>query len=97
MVVGISVFELHLPGARNLKDKRRVIKSLIDRLERRHRLSIYESGYHDLHQRSEIATALVGPSEASVRGVLERVRDLVDSESECMLTRWEPQYLEELS
>ena len=59
MIVGISVFELHLPTSRSLKDKRRVVKSLIERVHQRYRLSIAETDFHDLHQRAEIAIAAV--------------------------------------
>ena len=34
MLIGISVFELHLPHARSLKEKRKVVKGLIDRIHR---------------------------------------------------------------
>ena len=94
MVVGISVFELHLPEARSLKEKRRVVRSLVERIAGRYRVSIYESDHHDLHQRAEIALALIGPDDGAVSAVLERVRDLVDSEDRCVLTHWDPQYLE---
>ena len=59
MIVGVTVFELHLPASRSLKDKRRVVKSLIDRVHQRYRLSVAETGFHDLHQRAEIAVAAV--------------------------------------
>ncbi len=42
MVVGVMQFELHLPGAQSLKDKRRVVKSLKDRLHRHHMVSVAE-------------------------------------------------------
>ena len=57
MVVGVSIFELHLPAAQSLKQKRKVIKSLIDRVHHRFRVSIAETDFHDLHQRCEISIA----------------------------------------
>lgn len=97
MVVGVSVFELHLPEARSLKDKRRIVKSLIERIHRRHRVSICETGHHDLHQRSEISIALVGRGEYDVQHMLEDLERLVDREPGAVLTRWEPQLLEGVS
>ena len=94
MVVGISVFELHLPQARSLKDKRRVVRRLVERIGQRHRVSVYESDYHDLHQRAEIALAMIGPNHNDVSRVLDRVRDLVELEGDCLLTYWDPQLLE---
>ena len=43
MVVAIAVAELHIPAARGLKEKRKVVKSLIDRLTHRYRISIAET------------------------------------------------------
>jgi uncharacterized protein YlxP (DUF503 family) len=90
-VVGIASFELHLPESRGLKDKRRVVKSLIERLHQRHRVSIAETDFHDLHQRAEISLAAVANSEAAATKLLEDARDLVESVPEVYLTRWEPQ------
>ena len=94
MVVGISVFELHLPHARSLKQKRRVIRSLIDRIHRRFRVSIAETGCHDLHQRSEIAIAAVARSAHDGRRLLDSIRNLIDQEVEAQLLYWEPELME---
>ena len=96
MVVGISVFELHLPVSRSLKDKRRVVKSLIEKLHQRYRVSIAETDFHDLHQRAEIAlAAVVAGGENEMEHLMEEVRNLVESDPEVYLTRWDPQLLEE--
>ena len=95
MIVGISVFELHLPASRSLKDKRRVVKSVIDRVHQRFRLSIAETGHHDLHQRAEIAiAAVVAGGEREMEKLMEEVRNLVESDPEIYLTLWDPQILE---
>jgi uncharacterized protein len=95
MIVGISVFELHLHSSRSLKDKRRVVKSLIDRVHHRYRVSIAETDFHDLHQRAEIAMAVVvSGGESEMEKMMEEVRDIVESDPEVYLTRWDPQILE---
>jgi uncharacterized protein YlxP (DUF503 family) len=94
MIVGVVSFELHLPESRSLKDKRRVVKSLIDRIFQRYRVSIAETGFHELHQRAEISMAVVTQREADMQKLMEHIRDLLDSVPEVYLTRWEPQLLE---
>jgi uncharacterized protein YlxP (DUF503 family) len=94
MIVGVVNFELHLPESRSLKDKRRVIKSLIDRIFQRYRVSIAETGFHELHQRAEISIAVVTQKEADLQKMMEHIRDLLDNVPEAYLTRWEPQLLE---
>jgi uncharacterized protein len=95
MIVGISVFELHLPASRSLKDKRRVVKSLIDRVHQRYRISIAETDFHDLHQRAEIAVVVVAAGgESEMEKMMDEIRSVVESDPEVYLTRWEPQLLE---
>jgi uncharacterized protein YlxP (DUF503 family) len=93
-LLAISVFELHVPEARSLKEKRSVVKSLIERIEARHRVCLLESDFQDLHQRSEITLALLGHNQPDVDRVLARIRDTIDGHGGCYLTYWEPQFLE---
>lgn len=97
MVVAIAVLELHLPSSRSLKDKRRVVKSLIDRLHSRYRVSVAETDHHDLHQRAEIGIAAVGRSGAELDHLMDGLRAVADGEVEAYVVRWEPQILEETS
>ena len=94
MVVGISVFELHVPASRGLKEKRKVIKSLMDRIHQRFRVSIAETDYHDLHQRSEISLAAVAQNENEGNFLMGSIRELVEAQPDAVLLDWDPQILE---
>ena len=96
MAIMVSIFELHLPEARSLKQKRKVIKSLIERIHRRFRVSIGETDHHDLHQRCELSIAVVVRSPSDGRRLMDAVRDLIDGEPAAMLLDWDPQLLEEV-
>jgi uncharacterized protein YlxP (DUF503 family) len=76
VTVGICTLELHIPYARSLKDKRQVLRSLIDRL-RRHNVSVAEVAHQDLWQRAGIAIAAVGstrhPLDAMFQGILDEI------------------------
>lgn len=95
MVVAVSVFELHIPAGRSLKEKRRVIKSLTERLHQRYRVSVAETDYHDLHQRAQIAVAAVHRSRHEMERLLNNIREQVEEVPGAMLTSWEPYYVEE--
>jgi len=97
MTVGVSSFELHLPSSRSLKDKRRIVKSLVDRIHQRYRVSIAETDLHDLHQRAEISMAAVTNGESEMEKLMDEVRNLVEAVPELYLTRWDPQILEGVS
>lgn len=95
MYVGLGILDLELPFAHDLKAKRRVVRSLIDRLQTRHRISAAETGMQDRMQRAEIGVAIVSGSEVTVQKILDEVLRLADEESEAVVLGWEPQILEE--
>ena len=80
MHVGILQFELVVPGSTSLKDKRRVVKSLKDRLHRAHLVSVAEVGALDHHRLALMGVAMVSNSTAHIGStfdrILEKVRDL---------------------
>lgn len=77
LFVALAEVELHLPGARSLKDKRHDIRSLVERL--RHRLSVLvvESDHQDLHQRAALAVSALATDAEAARATVARALDLV--------------------
>ncbi|MDX2132634.1 MAG: DUF503 domain-containing protein [Planctomycetota bacterium] len=73
MVIGILQFELLIPGATSIKDKRRVVSSLKDRLHREHQVSVAEVGLQDSMSASRLALAMVGTDGRYVGQVLDRI------------------------
>ncbi len=94
MYVGFGVLDLHIPHARDLKSKRRVVRSLVDRLHSRLRVSVAETGAQDLHQRAELGVALVARDGAEAQRLLDEVLAAVDEEGEAMLLDWNPSIVE---
>lgn len=75
MVIGILQFEIVVPHSESLKDKRRVVKSLKDRLHREHQVSVAEIGGLDHQRIALLGLAAVSNSAPFVSGVLDRVVD----------------------
>lgn len=75
MHVGVLQLELLVPEADSLKDKRRVIKSLKDRIASAHNVSIAEVGALDEHRRSIIGIAMVSNDKRYVEGGLSKLVD----------------------
>jgi len=94
LLVGLSRFELHLPHARSLKEKRRVVKGVVERLHERYRVSVMESGFHDLHQRAEVAVAYLAGSGGEIERMAAEMRRLVDDAPEAMVSQWDDEMLE---
>jgi uncharacterized protein YlxP (DUF503 family) len=66
----------------------------VDPIHPRFRVSVAETGYHDLHQRAEITLAIVTNGESEMENLMEEIRSLVEREPEAFLTHWDPQILE---
>ncbi|MGH7564915.1 MAG: DUF503 domain-containing protein [Gemmatimonadota bacterium] len=80
-VVGLRIFDLHIPGAQSLKEKRYVLRSVKDRLGNgRYNISIAEVGHLDKWQRTELAIATVSGQRKSVERTLDAVRERLDRE-----------------
>lgn len=81
MVVGAIRWELQLFEARSLKEKRRVVKSLKDRLRDRFNVSVAETGHQDSWQRAEITACVVSTDRRHAESILDRADRLVESEA----------------
>ena len=77
MVVGVLTLELAVPGAMSLKDKRRVVKGLKDRLAHRHNISVAEVDALDEHRRAELGVAMVSNDARFVESCLSKIVDEV--------------------
>ena len=77
MTIGVLQLELSIGDAMSLKDKRRVIKSLKDRIAFSHNVSIAEVGALDEHRRSLMGIAMVANDHAYVEGALSKLVDFV--------------------
>ena len=73
MVIGVLRVELRIHDAESLKDKRRVVRSLKDRLHRQHLVSVSEIEAQDILNTAVLGVALAGSSGAMVAGVLDRI------------------------
>ena len=75
-------FDLHLPACRSLKEKRAVIKPILEGCRRRHAVAAAEVGSQDRWQRAELGVAAVAASPAHVTEVLDAVERFVWSFAE---------------
>lgn len=91
--VGLISCELMVPGAEGLKDKRRAVKSLVERMHRRCRVSVAETGLHELHQRAEVSVAVVAGSEGELERLLEALRSLTHDLPEAVVAHWHEQVI----
>lgn len=80
-MVTISVLlTLRIASAHSLKEKRAVVRSLVERLRARRNLSAAEVGLQDELQRAHIGFAVVSGDHATARRVADEVRRFIDDE-----------------
>jgi uncharacterized protein YlxP (DUF503 family) len=81
--------ELSLPGARGLKDKRRLIKSLVERAQHRFRVSAAEVDHHDTWRRAAVGFACVSTTVRHAHEVLSQVQTFVEHQGEIILMEFD--------
>jgi hypothetical protein len=59
LTIGVLHIDFKVPGARSLKDKRRVTKSLTERMRNRFNCSVSETEYQDLWQRGRVSACVI--------------------------------------
>jgi len=78
MHVGVCELELRLPGNRSLKDKRHVVRAVVDRVTRRFRTNMAEVEAQDEHDRAVLGFAVVGNNAALLGSRIREIVDFVD-------------------
>ncbi len=79
MVVASMRLTLRVDGSTSLKDKRRVLQSLLSRLRQRFGLAVSEVGDHELWNSAEIGFVAVGQDHLTLRSVLDRALEFAES------------------
>ena len=82
MLVAVERFELLIPQAHSLKQKRHVVKTLTAALRQTFPVSVAEVDHQDLWQRATIAVALVGAEQYHLRRVMQEVEKRIDAWAE---------------
>ena len=77
VIVGLCTIELFIANSQSLKDKRRVLLSMKDRLQQKFNLSVAEVDGQDLWQKAVLALACVANDGRHVNQVLDQALNLI--------------------
>ncbi len=80
MVVGAARIELHIDGARSLKQKRGVVRSLLRRVANRFEVSVAEVEAQDNWQRAVVGVALVGIAAPIVQRRMDHIIAFIEDQ-----------------
>jgi len=81
MVVSMIKVIFEIPDTFNIKEKRRVVKSLIDKMRQRFRMSAAEVDLQDSLSFSQLGGALVSNSRTFGETVLQKAFNMIEKEA----------------
>ncbi|MEE8300317.1 MAG: DUF503 domain-containing protein [Desulfatiglandales bacterium] len=79
MVVGTLKLSLYIHDNHSLKDKRRTVKSVVAKVQKRFNVSISEVGSNDKWQMVELGISTVGNDRRFVNSALDNILSYLDS------------------
>jgi uncharacterized protein YlxP (DUF503 family) len=79
MVVGTLKIEFRLTDNRSLKGKRKIVKSMVDKVKSRFNVSIAEVGSNDKWQKIELGISTVGNDRRHIDSSLNHTLKFLDS------------------
>ena len=85
MVTVILKARLDIPGVRSLKEKRRIVKSLLARLGNSFNISIAEVGDNDVLRRATIGAAVVSNSRSHGDEVIAKVVNRIAASGDVLI------------
>lgn len=88
-------FELHIPQSQSLKEKRAVLRPLIEGLRRQLSVSVSEIGHHDAWQRVGLGVAVVAPDGGRLDSLIDRIRRYVEGNLEVEVCEVVVHFIEE--
>lgn len=78
-VVALEV-DFRIPGSDSLKAKRKVVKSLKDRIRARYPVAVAETGDQDLHARAMLGVAAVGGEGGILERTIDEIQRMLESD-----------------
>ncbi len=79
MVVGTMIIELRLHDNRSLKGKRKIVRSMVDKVKHKFNVAIAEIGSNDKWQKIELGISTVGNDRRHIDSSLANVLSFLDS------------------
>jgi len=85
MIVAALCVSLRMDGCENLKEKRRILRSVFDRLRTKFGVSVAEVGDQDLWNVAEVGIACVSNSAPHAESILQHAMDLIDARPDVLV------------
>lgn len=80
VLVGVCSMKLIIQESNSLKEKRHILKSIIERLKSRFNVSVAETGLNDKWQSAEIGIAFVSNDRIHIDKTINSIIDFVEND-----------------
>ena len=78
MMIGLLEIDLFAEDFHSLKEKRRLLSSLKERLKGKFNVAVAESDYQDLWQKAQLSVVAIGPNRAFLESAFQQVEEFID-------------------
>jgi uncharacterized protein len=85
LFIGTAEIDLNLPGVNSLKEKRRIVKSLLARLQNKFNISIAEVENNDRYRSAGIGMAVVSNDKKHIDRVIAEIVRIIESYPEVIM------------
>lgn len=85
MIIGTAKIKLYAAWVHSLKEKRMVVKSIIDKVKHRYNVSIAEIDTQDLHQTITIGIACVSGETRHANSIIQDIINYIENNTEASI------------
>jgi uncharacterized protein YlxP (DUF503 family) len=93
LTVGLLLLDCYISESQSLKDKRRILTSLSERLRRQFNIAIAEVEYQDQWQRAQLAIVLVNTNWRMLQSSMSKLIEYIDRDHRVEITNTETRQL----
>lgn len=79
MVIGVMIIEFHIHDNQSLKGKRKIVRSMIDKVKSKFNVAVAEIGSNDKWQKIELGISTVGNDRRFIDSSLANILRFLDS------------------
>ena len=86
-MISVCQVEIYIYESNSLKDKRRILKSIIDKLKSKYNITIAETDYNEKWNRSVITFAAVSNSGKFSDKIINKVLRIIENDNRIEVTK----------
>lgn len=94
MLVGLMKLHLRIPYAKTLKERRRIIRSFVEKAKNKHNVSIVELKKEVLVNEAQVGIAFISDSENAIKALFDDIEKIALSNGETEIVKDEREIFE---